>query len=56
MAKDAPWFLPGVAARTRSSPFAVHPVLTVVMMLVAVLVAAYGVVRVKRSWLGLRET
>jgi hypothetical protein len=54
MAIHAPWFLQGTATGTRPSPFNLQLVLTMTLMLVTVLVAAYGVLRVARSWLGLR--
>jgi hypothetical protein len=54
MATDAPWFLQGTATGTSPSPFTVQLVLTMALMLMAALVAAYGVVRVARSWAGLR--
>jgi len=54
MATRAPWFLEGTAPGTSPSPFNVQLVLTMALMLVAVLVAAYGVVRVARSRTGLR--
>jgi hypothetical protein len=50
MAKDAPWFLQGAAMGTTSSPFTTQLEMTMALMLIAVLVAAYGVVRVARSW------
>jgi hypothetical protein len=53
MARDAPWFLQGTATGTSPSPFTVQLVLTMGLMLTAALVAAYGVVRVARSWTGL---
>jgi len=53
MAKGAPWFLHGTAMGTSPSPFSFQLSLTMALMLVAVLVAAYGVVRVARSWTGL---
>jgi hypothetical protein len=56
MAKDAPWFLQGTAAGTSPSPLTPQLVLTMTLMLGAVLAAAYGVVRVGRSWTGLRPT
>jgi len=54
MAKDAPWFLQGTATGTSPSPFNVQLALTMVLMLMSVLVAGYGVMRVARSWTGLR--
>jgi hypothetical protein len=54
MAEDAPWFLQGTAHGTSPSPFTAQLVLTLASMLVAALVAAYGVVRVARSWAGLK--
>jgi len=54
MGKDAPWFLQGTAPGTRPSPFTVQLVLTMALMLIAVLVAVYGVIRVARSRTGLR--
>jgi hypothetical protein len=54
LAEDAPWFLQGTATGTNPSPFNVQLVLTVALMLVAVLVAGYGVMRVVRSRDGLR--
>lgn len=55
MARDAPWFLQGTAPGTSPSPFTVQLVLTMALMLIAVLVAVYGVIRVARSWTGLRS-
>jgi hypothetical protein len=54
MAKDAPWFLQGTATGTRPSPFNVQLALTMTLMLSSILVAGYGVMRVGRSWTGLR--
>lgn len=54
VAKDAPWFLEGTASGTSPSPFNVQLALTMALMLAALLVAAYGVVRVAHSWTGLR--
>ena len=54
MAKDAPWFLQGSATGTSPSSFNVQLALTLTLMLVSVVVAGYGVVRVARSWAGLR--
>ena len=54
VAKDAPWFLEGTASGTSPSPFNVQLALTMALMLVVLLVAAYGVVRVAHSWTGLR--
>jgi hypothetical protein len=53
MANDAPWFLRGTATGTDPSPFNLQLVMTMTLMLTAVLVAAYGVVRVVGSWSGL---
>jgi hypothetical protein len=54
MAADAPWFLQGAQTGTSPPPFNVQLALTVALMLGALLVATYGVVRVARSWAGLR--
>ena len=55
MARNAPWFLRGTATGTSPSPFDLQLVMTMALMLLAVVAAAYGVVRVGRSWTGIRR-
>jgi hypothetical protein len=52
MAESAPWFLRGTAPGTSPSPFNPQLILTMVLMTAAVLVAAYGVITVARTWTG----
>lgn len=54
MAKNAPWFLQGTATGSKPSPFNTQLLLTMALMLIAVLISGYGVIRVGRSWTALR--
>jgi hypothetical protein len=49
MASSAPWFLQGRPAGSGGSPFNQEVVVTMTLMLVAIIVATYGVSRVARS-------
>jgi len=55
IASSAPWFLQGAPAGSAGSPFNVQLVGTMVLMLVASILAGYGVCRVTRSGLTLRS-
>ncbi len=54
LARSAPWFLHGTALEGAGSPIDRRLLLTMVTMLAAVVVAAWGVIRIGRSWSGLR--
>jgi hypothetical protein len=55
MASSTPWFLQGAPAGAAGSPFNGQLVGTMVLMLVASILAGYGVSRVARSGLTFRS-
>ncbi len=56
MATDAPWFIQGTPTGTRPSPVNLQLLLTMALMLSGVLIAGFGVIRIRRSWTGLQGT
>ena len=56
IASSAPWFLHGTRAESAGSPLSAQLVGTMVLMLVASILAGYGVSRVARSWPQLRSS
>ena len=55
IASSAPWFLQGTRVESAGSPLNAQLVGTMVLMLVASVLAGYGVSRVARSWPQLRS-
>jgi hypothetical protein len=50
VATNAPWFLQGASAGTSSSPFAPNLFVTLVLMVLATGVGAFGTSRIARAW------